>query len=103
MYNVGMKNMPWRHIDNIVAGHVILNVWSSIFVDVDSPMRGKEMHCHLITRVPIVMSTGSSFLKKLMISGAKMNPNVPEMSRNIVMMLIVNVYDSLTLSYNLAP
>ena len=85
-------------MDNIVAGHVFLNVCSSIFVDVDSPMRGKEIHCHLSTLVPMAMSSASSFLKKLMISGAKINPNVPEKSRNNVMMLMVKVYDSLTLS-----
>ena len=102
-YNIGMKNIPWRHMDNIVAGIVFLNVCNSIFVDVDNPMRGKEIHCHLITRVPIVMSTGSSLLKKLMISGAKRNPNVPDISRNIVITLMVKVYDSLTLPYNLAP
>ena len=85
-------------MDNIVAGHVFLNVCSSIFVDVDNPMRGKEIHCHLSTLVPMAMSSLSSFLKKLMISGAKINPNVPVKSWNNVMMLIVKVYDSLTLS-----
>ena len=85
-------------MDNIVAGHVFLNVCSSIFVDVESPMRGKEIHCHLSTLVPMAMSSLSSLLKKLMISGAKINPNVPEKSKNIVMMLMVKVYDSLTLS-----
>ena len=85
-------------MDNIVAGHVFLNVCSNIFVDVESPMRGKEIHCHLSTLVPMAMSSLSSFLKKLMISGAKINPNVPEKSRNNVMMLMVKVYDSLTLS-----
>ena len=85
-------------MDNIVAGHVFLNVCSSIFVDVDSPMSGKGMHCHLSTLVPMAMSSLSSLLKKLMISGAKINPNVPEKSRNNVMMLMVKVYDSLTLS-----
>ena len=103
MYNIGRKNIPWRHIDNIVAGHVFLNVCSSIFVDVDNPMRGKEIHCHLSTLVPMAMSSASSFLKKLMISGAKINPNVPEKSKNIVMIHIVKVYDSLTLAYSFAP
>ena len=85
-------------MDNIVAGHVFLNVCNSIFGDVESPMRGKEMHCHLSTLVPMAMSSQSSLLKKLMISAAKINPNVPEKSRNNVMMLMVKVYDSLTLA-----
>ena len=87
----------------MVAGNVFLMVCSSIFVDVDNPISGKAMHCHLSTLVPMAMSSASSLLKKLMISGAKMNPNVPEISRNIVMILMVNVYDSLTLLYNFAP
>ena len=87
----------------MVAGNVFLMVCSSIFVDVENPMSGKAMHCHLRTLLPISMSTWSSLLKKLMICGAKIYPNDPEISRNIVMILMVNVYDSLTLLYNFAP
>ena len=70
---------------------------------VDSPIKGKETHCHLKTLVPIAISSGSSLRKKLMILGAKINPMVPDINRNIVMMLMVKVYDSLTLAYNFAP
>ena len=43
-----------------------LMVCRSMFVDVDNPMRGKAMHCHLSTLLPISMSIWSSLLKKLM-------------------------------------
>ena len=86
-----------------MAGNVFLMVCKSMFVDVDNPMRGKAMHCHLSTLLPISMSTWSSLRKKLMICGAKIYPNVPEISKNKVIMLMVKVYDSLTLPYNLAP
>lgn len=67
------------------------------------PIRGKAIHCHLKTLLPIAMSSGSSLLKKLMICGAKIYPKVPDINRNNVMILMVKVYDSLTRPYSFAP
>ena len=74
-----------------------------MLVTVLTPMSGNERHCHLSTLVPILMSSASSLLKILMISGAKMANVIDMIIKMIVASSVVNTNDFRTLSCSPAP